>query len=299
MIPPFVSYVAFNRMGLTARNLKSLLDTPEDFEMHIIDSNSKDDTWEYIQDLKDSRIKSKTRFPLNNGPILPANFNLTKRKPDQYFITIDSDVHMKTPNWISCFMEVFNTFPEAGLLGVQRGSPYPEYMPQVIPKAKNGVSYFELKEGKVGEPLDFVPGCCQCLRPELIKETGYWSEECGYGDAELSPRVNHYTSFKAGLVTSIEIEMTQTIPCGQCQASKWCKLDRSRTTCFDIHDKLHKNNQAAELFMPKYYAVFKEFEEGKRTAYCASMLDSVSVEGHVYHREWAFENFKFFLENSN
>lgn len=85
MIPPFLSYITFNRLGLTARSLKSILDTPEDFEMHIIDSNSKDDTWEYIQSLDDSRIKSKTRLDMNLGPVYALNLNLSKRRQEQYF----------------------------------------------------------------------------------------------------------------------------------------------------------------------------------------------------------------------
>ena len=62
MTPPLISYSTFHRMGLTVRNLNSLLRTTDDFELHIIDNNSQDDTWEYIQSLNDSRIKSRTRF---------------------------------------------------------------------------------------------------------------------------------------------------------------------------------------------------------------------------------------------
>lgn len=299
MIPPFVHYVTFNRLGLTIKNLQSILDSTDDFEMHIVDSNSQDDSWEFVQDLKDPRIKSKTRLPLNYGPILPANLNLLRRRPEQYFITIDSDVFMKTKNWISCFMEVFDTFPEVGLLGVQKGKPYFNYLPPVIPKIKNGVSYLQLKDGVVGGNLDFVPGCCQCLRPGLIKEIGYWSEENGYGDAELSIRVNNYTSFKAGFATNIEIDMTQTISCDECLGHKWCKLNRAETTCFAIRDRLHKNEPAAEKFLKKYLDSFKELSEGKRTAYCASLLDKESMEKHTYHKDWALENFTFFIENSN
>jgi hypothetical protein len=33
MVPPFVSYITFNRLGLTAKNLKSVLAADEDFEI--------------------------------------------------------------------------------------------------------------------------------------------------------------------------------------------------------------------------------------------------------------------------
>ena len=59
MVPPFISYITFNRLGLTVGNLSAILSGAEDFEMYIIDCNSKDDTWDYIMSLEDSRIKAK------------------------------------------------------------------------------------------------------------------------------------------------------------------------------------------------------------------------------------------------
>lgn len=52
MVPPFISYVTFNRLGLTVKNLSSILDSTDDFELHIIDNNSTDGTWKYIQKLE-------------------------------------------------------------------------------------------------------------------------------------------------------------------------------------------------------------------------------------------------------
>ncbi|MCS4465629.1 glycosyltransferase family 2 protein [Clostridium botulinum] len=126
MVPPLISYVTFNRLGLTVKNLSSILDSTDDFELHIIDNNSTDGTWKYIQSLNDRRIKSRIQIGVNSGPIYALNLNLSKRKPDQYFITVDNDVYIETKDWITRFMKVFETFPEVGLLGVQRGQPYPE-----------------------------------------------------------------------------------------------------------------------------------------------------------------------------
>jgi glycosyltransferase involved in cell wall biosynthesis len=305
MIPPFLSYITFNRLGLTARSLQSILDTPEDFEMHIIDSNSRDDTWEYIQSLSDSRIKSKTRFNMNFGPIFPLNLNLSKRKPDQYFFSVDSDVVIKTKDWITRFMDVFNEFPEAGLLGVQRTAPYYPIYPQVIPKSRNGVTYLELKNGYVDVLLDFVHGCCMAMRPELIKEIGYWSEETCYGDAELTPRIANYTGFKAGFMSDqnmmplIVIDMAQSITCDECKAKAYCKQDRGLNTCFNIHSNSYQNSSFATKYKWKYLDFFKELEEGKRTAYCASIYDPDSIANHIYKNEWATENMSFYIENSN
>ena len=67
MTPPMISYVTFNRMGLTVRNLTALLKTTDNFELHIVDSNSKDNTWDFIKQLNDPRIKSKVRLQANAG----------------------------------------------------------------------------------------------------------------------------------------------------------------------------------------------------------------------------------------
>jgi hypothetical protein len=216
--PPYLNFVTFNRLGLTIKNLNSILQSDDNFELHITDCSSQDNTWDYIKSLKDQRIKSRIRFQYNLGQIYANNYNLTKRKPNQYFFTIDSDVNIKTKNWLRKYMQVFENFPEVGLLGIMRDNPYPRFMPPIIPRAKNDISYLELKNAQINTIMDFIPGCMQGFRPELIKLIGYWSEESGYGDAEISPRIVHYTPFKVGFVTDVEIDMTQSIDCNHAEA---------------------------------------------------------------------------------
>ena len=299
MTLPFVSYITFNRLGLTKRNLHALLKTTDDFELHLVDSNSQDNTWDYLQSLDDCRIKSRTRLPLNQGPIYAVNYNLAKRKPDQYFIALDSDVMVLTPDWITRFMQVFDKFPEVGMLGVPRVSPYPNYLPAVIPMEKDGILYLQLRDGKVGASLDFVPGHCQCLRPELIEILGYWSEENYFGDADISVRINNYTRYKAGFITNIAIGMEQFIPCDACDAQAWCKLDRAATTCFSLRNSKYKNEAFVDRNYWKYTEYFNELQQGKRTVYCASVHDPVSVLTHVYNAEWAQDNFNFYITYAN
>lgn len=294
MIPPMVSFVTWNRMGLMVRNLTALLKTEDDFELHIIDSHSTDDTWDFIQELKDDRIKSKTKFEKNRGPIYASNFALAKRKPGQFFIPMDSDVFIYTKNWISRFLEVFNEFPEVGLLGVPKANPYQSYLPPVLFNIKNGVSYLPLKNASLIDPLDFVPGHLQCLRPELIETIGYWSEEGHYGDAEISPRVVHYTPYTVGYVTTIEIDQVQEIPCENCSGQKWCKLEREKESCFSIRDKYYRNPLFAMKYLWRHLQTFEELKDGKRTVYCASIHDEESMKDHVYYRDWAQENFNFY-----
>lgn len=300
MTPPFISYSTFHRLGLTARNLNSLLsNTADDFELHIIDNNSQDGTWDYIQSLNDSRIKSKTRFEINRGPIYPLNYNLAKRKPDQFFIVLESDVHFYISDWITRFLNIFEAFPEVGLLGLSRADPYPVYYPPVTLQQKDGVGYLQLMYTEVGNVLDFIPGQCQVLRPELIDLIGYWCEENGYGDAELSLRVNLYTPFKAGYAYDIPIDMKQELPCEACEGRQWCKRSLINASCFDIWRSRHKNKSFVSAHGWKYYECFRELRDGIRTVYCASVHDPASCANHLYHGVWAQENFDYYANNTN
>jgi hypothetical protein len=147
--------------------------------------------------------------------------------------------------------------------------------------------------------MDFIPGQLQCLSPRLIKEIGYWSEENGFGDAELSPRIVHYTDFKVGFVTTIEIDMTQRIACNECQGKSLCTLSRSVEDCFSISKKLNKNESFVEKSTWKFRQAFQELKEGQRTAYCASVHDPESMKTHVYNAEWAAENFNHYICSAN
>lgn len=297
--PPYISYITFNRLGLTVRNLQNLLDSEEDFELNIIDCNSKDNSWEYIKSLDDKRIKSKIRFDKNAGPIFALNYALSRRRPNQYFITLDSDTFIKTKNWIARFMEVFTAFPEVGLLGLMRDQPYPRFMPPIIPRVKGDAAYLELKNADIETQMDFIPGHLQCLRPELIEEIGYWCEENGFGDAEIAPRIVHYTDFKVGFLTTVEIDMAQRLPCGDCMAKSFCTLNRSVKDCFTLSKQYNKNESFVEKNTWKFKQTFQELKDGVRTAYCASIHDPESRKSHYYNAEWANDNFRYYIENAN
>lgn len=299
MSSPFISYITFNRIGLTVKNLASILKSTDDFEMHIIDNCSTDGTWDYIQSLNDRRIITKTQIGINAGQIYALNTNLIKRKPDQYFITVDNDVYIETKDWISRFMRVFKAFPEVGLLGVKRGDPYPEFYPPVTKKEKDGISYLQLMHASPDAERDFVPGCCQCLRPELIKELGYWSEENCAGEEELSLRVNNYSSFTAGFVTDINIKMPQDLECSKCQYNSQCKLNKSSQTCFTMHHNRYRNELFKQNNRWKFEETVNDMRSGKRPIYCASSLDGASMENHIFQLDWALENFRFYIDYAN
>lgn len=290
--PPLVSYVTWNRLGLTARNLAALLDTPDDFELHITDSNSCDNTWEYIESLNDPRIRCKTRLPLNRGPIYAINFNLSKRSEGQYFIAMDSDVNIHTDNWIGIFIEAFEEFPEVGLLGAASREYYDRYRQPYIRHDNGSSCYHEITRG-------FVEGCMQCFRPELLDILGYWCEECCMGDVEICHRICKYTQYKAGYLPAIEIDQIQQVSCGECSAKNICKLYVNDNSCFKLRNERYRNPQFRELYGWKYQNCIKGLESGIKPVRCASVHDVPLQARILYNRQLTEENFKYYETYSN
>jgi hypothetical protein len=93
--------------------------------------------------------------------------------------------------------------------------------------------------------------------------------------------------------------MAQTIPCASCGGRHWCSLGGTDGACFSLRDDKHKNLPFAEKNRWKYFEYFSELEQGKRTVYCASLLDPESFKNRPYHMDWALENFDFYAKNAN
>jgi glycosyltransferase involved in cell wall biosynthesis len=296
MVPPFLSYITYNRLGLTIQSLTKLLSSSEDFELHIIDSNSKDDTWDYLMSLGDSRIKSRTRFEINHGKIYALNMNLLTRSPEQYFFSVDCDAVIETDNWISKFMGVFEAFPDVGLLGVPAKN---ESLPPVLPQTNGIQTYLELSDNRLDVDRNYIPGYCMGLRPELIKELGYFCEENYFGEMELCHRVCNYTNWKAGFLPDVNVTLPQKINCSDCLYADKCTMNKENGSCFQKYEQKYKNEEFLKKYRWKFEETMKDMQSGARPAYCASLLDGNSSKEHIYNTDWAMENFYFFINNAN
>lgn len=291
MTLPLVCFITWNRAGLTALNLKALLDTNDDFELYIIDNNSQDDTWKIIENTKDERIKCKKRFDVNRGEVYAINYALSKRKKDQFFILVENDICIKTKDWISRFLGTFDAFPEVGLLGatnpvllLNEVKPLPDLI------KKGDFGYYKVYQ---------VRGCCNCFRPELLDLLGYFNEETGWADRDNCYRINKFTPFVTGYSSIIEIELTRSILCNQCLIKDRCSLLKDSTTCFEIYNKNDNYPQFTTAMSQKEAVYIHETLEGKRSIYCASIHDPESIKNHIYNKEWAMENFQFFIDRAN
>lgn len=290
--PPMVSFITWNRAGTNVKNLQAILATDDDFELHIIDNNSKDNTWEFIEGLQDERIKSKTRFDKNYGILYAINYTMAKRKPEQYFITVDSDVCLLTKDWVTQFIKVMEAFPEVGYLGVMKNVDNYFKVRQITPiiRENNSVTYYQFHS---------IWGGCSCLRPEVIDKLGYWNEEIGRADNDMCQRVNICTTYKTGYVPTIDINHDQRIACDVCMLKDICILRQQGLNCFDIHDAQYKHVEFSQRTMDKQARYWREIKEGVRTPYCATIHDQESMEKHYYNKKWAEETFQYYIQNAN
>jgi Predicted glycosyltransferases len=303
MVAPLLSYVTFNRLGQTIRSLSSVLETPENFELAIVDNNSTDGTWKYIQSLKDRRIKFKTRLPVNLGQVYASNLNLSKRRDDQYFIAVDQDVVIESKNWLTYILRVFKNTPNIGLLSIHAGFPPPN-MPPTTPVIKNDLVYLELTKNRSDYSQDYMPGSILALSPDLISKIGFWSEENNFGSRELFLRANHFTAFKTGILMNVNISIPQQIICGKCPGQSFCRLSKNGETktgetCYTIYEKLNHNKLFREQYRWKFDETVKDLQSGARSPYCTSLFSCNSTAEESYNLDWATENFQFYASKAN
>lgn len=298
MIPPLIAFITFNRLGLTATNLKALLDINEDFELYIIDSNSTDGTQEYIESLVDPRIKLKKYFDVNRGTIYPINYGMSCRKPGQYFMHIENDVHIHSNNFVSKFLDTMNNFPDLGILGAIRQDRFDQ---AINTKTLTNESYMYKNNSRYAKLSLFV-GCFYCYRPELLDRIGYFNEENIFGDAEICHRVNKYTKWHTGVLLPSDLSITQeqSRGCENCLLKDTCSLSMNRQkNCMSIYSSRRKVNGYLPIGRKKLNNYNEALRLKQRDVYCASIHDPESMKNHYYDKESALENFNYYIENSN
>ncbi|MDB4330362.1 glycosyltransferase family 2 protein [bacterium] len=276
-----IGFVCWNRLGLTAKNLEALLKTEEDFDLYIIDNNSKDDTWEYLKNIKDSRIKEIKKLDNNRGLIYAMNYVLSKRKKGQDFMNIDQDVEIVTKDWISNNKAMVREFPEIGILGNVRPTYFQEY-----PKVKNKI--IERNNLKFIR-TDFIMGCNMFFPGSIMDKIGYCNET-GYGDSELNHRIKKLDKWVGYCADNI-ILSTQRIDCSNCLAKNVCR-DSDNEICFSLYSDAysHTNTELAQI----KHENRKKWKFTKDNIYCGSIHDKESQTKGYYNETDANRIFNWF-----
>lgn len=233
--PVLISFLTFNRLGNTATTLPLLLRSQEDFELFLLDNGSKDDTWEFLNDTKDPRIKFRHRFDENIGVVHALNYILSHRKSNQDWINYEYDYRIHDPNFISTFRKVCKEFPELGAVSAvgvpqQRSDIVNEYI------KRSPERYIERNEQKIY--VDSIMGYCSFIPAEIMNQLCYYDEINCFADVELNRRI-----VGLGKMTgyALDIHASHTTFGGDCD------------TCIAYHQYCTGYNKYRERKCTKYY----------------------------------------------
>ena len=232
--PPLISYLTYNRLGNTAITLPSLLRTFDDFELYLIDNGSKDDTWQFLNDTKDPRIKHRKRFDDNVGCAHGTNYSLSFREEDQDFINYEYDFRIHDKNFVTHFRDIYDSFPEFGALS---GTSFPEQVIAIQNAINIEPNKLIIRNGH-NVYLDTVMGFCLFIPYETMNLLGYYDETVSGLDVEMNQRISTCLHKKTGYAMDIH--------CSQALAGGYC------CTCLAFHEPC-KGNTISESSCMKYY----------------------------------------------
>lgn len=183
--PPLITFLTYNRLGNTAVSLPSLLRTESDFELYIMDNDSKDDTWEFLQDTRDPRIKKRTLFKQNMGVAHALNYALSHRAEDQDFINFEQDFRIHNKNFVKDFQDTSQEFPEMGALSA---TIFPSQLELIDKNIKDKPERFEERNGK-RIYFDTIMGFCSYFTYETMNILRYYDEVNCLLDMDIQARL--------------------------------------------------------------------------------------------------------------
>lgn len=281
---PTIGFVTWNRMGMNIQNIELLLKTNEDFELYIIDNGSNDDTWEYLLTLKDDRIKEIKRFNKNNGLVYALNYTISKRRKNQPFINIDSDVSILNDKWIQNCENIIKEFPEIGILGNVRPTYFKERNVPYTEMIRNNVKFWHTSS---------LIGCCMYFPSDTLNKIGYFNEEIYLPDIEIYGRVKIMNKW-LGYCPNNNI-LYKPVNCNTCQHKGICNnpiMINGTPNCFIHYNKNYKHDKIYQ----KNNKLLKKFlrEVDNKNLYCPSIHDSESIKKYPYNIKLAESNFRFF-----
>lgn len=183
--PPLVTFLTYERLGNTAISLPSLLRTESDFELYLMDNNSKDDTWEFLNDTRDPRIKHRKKFDQNMGVGHALNYALSHRNEDQDFINFEYDFRIHNKDFVKDFRDTYKEFPE---LKAFSATTFPSQLQLIDKKIAENKERFEERNGK-RIYYDTIMGFCSYFPYETMNQIMYYDEVNCLLDMELQARL--------------------------------------------------------------------------------------------------------------
>jgi len=207
--PPLITFLTYNRLGETAVSLPSLLRTESDFELYIMDNNSKDDTWDFLNDTRDPRIKHRKQFDQNMGVAHPLNYALSHRAEDQDFINFEYDFRIHNKNFVQDFWDYYKEFPNISAFSATNFPSQLQLIDNAILKAPQ---QFENRNGK-RVFYDTIMGFCSFFPHETWNRLMYYDEVNCLLDMEVQARIE---SMRMETAYAMDIRTSHIVQGGNC-----------------------------------------------------------------------------------
>ena len=113
---PFISGYYQDSPEVIRTAITSILEnTSELFDLMVFDNGSCKEVQDYLVELKDQKkIQRLVLSDINIGKVNAWNFIL-RGTTSEFVVFADSDVYFH-PGWLEAHLEIFNTYPEVGML---------------------------------------------------------------------------------------------------------------------------------------------------------------------------------------
>ena len=291
--PPLLTFLTYNRLGNTAISLPSLLRTDSDFELHIMDNNSKDDTWDFLQATKDPRIKSRTQFNQNMGVAHPLNYALVNRKEDQDFINFEYDFRIHNKDFVQDFWDVLSEFPEMGAISA---TTFPNQLQLIDSEIIKTPEKFINRNGK-RIYLDTIMGFCSFFPYETMNILKYYDEINCLLDMEIQVRIE---GLKKQTCYAMDIRTSHTTMGGNCDTclAYHNPCEQGERKCL-THYKRIISDITTTLGFDIYRQNIADRKEGKMSYTCDSLFSGNMTEEEKKGSKHILELFKNFSEGDS
>jgi ADP-heptose:LPS heptosyltransferase/GT2 family glycosyltransferase len=185
-----ICILCHDNLDLTKKCLESVFRSTdiEQAQVILIDNGSTDKTVEYThrlfyemkEALAQGRVGMFTVISTGENLWIGKAYNLgLKHSNARYFVTLNNDIEILDPAWLSKMRQPFCDDPEMALVGVTDTCGHLDAV---------GCGY----KGDPEEPLDYIEGSCMMARTDLVSQYGLFDPVFRLGyceDADLSLRM--------------------------------------------------------------------------------------------------------------
>ena len=161
--------ITHNRLEYTWRSISQLLRINQIFDLSIVDNASSDQTRQYLNKLKDTRVKTEY---LSRPESLSSITNRFWQRYSQYdFIgKVDNDT-LVSDNWLAQCLGICETSNQVAAAG---GFAFDIYKDWNFEKSKRNVR--DLGSGCKVLVQPIIGGCAYITRPQIIRDVGLLDE---------------------------------------------------------------------------------------------------------------------------